>query len=226
MIFQHICLIQETEKLRRNQENRKEKIEKNQKEKIEKESRKNQEREKGTIMELQKGRPKDTAGRLEKEIRTYDLLDKLGVAYERVDHAPAMTMEVCQEIDKVLQATICKNLFLCNRQETKFYLLMIPDTKVFHTKDLSAQIGSARLSFAKPEYMEKFLDITPGSVSVLGLMNDTENHVQLLIDEDVLKSEFVGCHPCINTSSIRFHTSDLIEKVLPAVNHDFIMVTL
>ena len=226
MIFQHICLIQETEKLRRNQENRKEKIEKNQKEKIEKESRKNQEREKGTIMELQKGRPKDTAGRLEKEIRTYDLLDKLGVAYERVDHAPAMTMEVCQEIDKVLQATICKNLFLCNRQETKFYLLMIPDTKVFHTKDLSAKIGSARLSFAKPEYMEKFLDITPGSVSVLGLMNDTENHVQLLIDEDVLKSEFVGCHPCINTSSIRFHTSDLIEKVLPVVNHDFIMVTL
>ncbi len=112
-------------------------------------------------MELQKGRPADTAGRLEKEIRTYDLLDRLGVAYERVDHAPAMTMEVCQEIDQTLQAVICKNLFLCNRQETAFYLLMIPDTKVFHTKDLSAQIGAARLSFAKPEYMEKFLDITP-----------------------------------------------------------------
>ena len=153
-------------------------------------------------MELQKGRPKYTAGRLEKEIRTYDLLDKLGVAYERV------------------------NLFLCNRQETNFYLLMIPDTKVFHTKDLSAQINSSRLSFAKPEYMEKFLDITPGSVSVLGLMNDTENHVQLLIDEDVLKGEFIGCHPCINTSSIRFHTSDLVEKVLPAVNHEFIKVKL
>lgn len=177
-------------------------------------------------MELQKGRPKYTAGRLKKEIRTYDLLDKLGVAYERVDHEAAMTMEVCQEIDKVLQATICKNLFLCNRQETEFYLLMIPDTKVFHTKDLSAQINSSRLSFAKPEYMEKFLDITPGSVSVLGLMNDTENHVQLLIDEDVLKGEFIGCHPCINTSSIRFHTSDLVEKVLPAVNHEFIKVKL
>lgn len=177
-------------------------------------------------MELQKGRPKYTAGRLEKEIRTYDLLDKLGVAYERVDHEAAMTMEVCQEIDKILQATICKNLFLCNRQETKFYLLMIPDKKVFHTKDLSAQINSSRLSFAKPEYMEKFLDITPGSVSVLGLMNDTENHVQLLIDEDVLKGEFIGCHPCINTSSIRFHTSDLVEKVLPAVNHEFIKVKL
>ena len=138
------------------------------------------------MMELQKGRPMDTTGRLAKETRTYDLLDSLGIEYNRIDHAPAMTMEVCQEIDKTLQAVICKNLFLCNRQETAFYLLMIPDTKVFHTKDLSAQIHSARLSFAKPEYMEKFLDITPGSVSVLGLMNDTENHVQLLIDEDVL----------------------------------------
>lgn len=177
-------------------------------------------------MELQKGRPADTAGRLEKEIRTYDLLDRLAVEYERVDHAPAMTMEVCQAIDEVLQATICKNLFLCNRQETAFYLLMIPDTKVFHTKDLSAQIGSARLSFAKPEYMEKLLDITPGSVSVMGLMNDKENRVQLLVDEDVLKGEYIGCHPCINTSSVRFRTNDLIEKILPAMEHSFIKVKL
>lgn len=177
-------------------------------------------------MKLQQGRPADTTNRLDKEIRTYDLLDRLGVAYERVDHAPAMTMEVCQEIDQVLQAVICKNLFLCNRQETTFYLLMIPDTKVFHTKDLSAQIGSARLSFAKAEYMEQFLDLTPGSVSVMGLMNDTERRVQLLIDEDVLKSEFVGCHPCINTSSIRFRTSDLVEKVLPAMGHTYIKVKL
>ena len=177
-------------------------------------------------MELQHGKPADTAGRLEKELRTYDLLDRLGVSYDRVDHEPAMTMEICQEIDKVLQAVICKNLFLCNRQETSFYLLMIPDNKVFHTKDLSSQIGSARLSFAKAEYMEQFLDITPGSVSVLGLMNDTEHRVQLLIDEDVLNSEFVGCHPCINTSSIRFRTSDLVEKVIPAMKHPFVKVKL
>lgn len=177
-------------------------------------------------MELQKGRPINPVGRLEKEIRTYDLLDRLGVLYERVDHQPAMTMDVCQEIDKVLQATICKNLFLCNRQETAFYLLMIPDTKVFHTKDLSAQIGSARLSFAKPEYMEKFLNISPGSVSVMGLMNDTEQQVQLLIDEDVLNSKFIGCHPCINTSSIRFRTTDLIKKILPAMKHEYVKVRL
>ncbi len=177
-------------------------------------------------MELQKGRPVDITGRLEKEIRTYDFLDELGITYERVDHAPAMTMEVCQEIDHILQATICKNLFLCNRQETSFYLLMIPDTKVFHTKDLSAQIGSARLSFAKPEYMEQFLDVTPGSVSVMGLMNDREHRVQLLIDEEVLTGEFVGCHPCINTSSLRFRTTDLVEKILPAMEHDFVKVKL
>lgn len=177
-------------------------------------------------MELQKGRPADTAGRLEKEIRTYDLLDQLGVEYERIDHEPAMTMEDCKEVDQLLEAVICKNLFLCNRQKTAFYLLMIPDTKVFHTKDLSAQIGSARLSFAKPEYMEEFLDITPGSVSVMGLMNDKERRVQLLVDEDVLNGEYIGCHPCINTSSIRFKVKDLIEKVIPAMGHDFVKVKL
>ena len=177
-------------------------------------------------MELQKGRPADTAGRLEKEIRTYDLLDRLGVEYERIDHEPAMTMEDCKEVDQLLEAVICKNLFLCNRQKTAFYLLMIPDTKVFHTKDLSAQIGSARLSFAKPEYMEEFLDITPGSVSVMGLTNDKEHRVQLLIDEDVLDGEYIGCHPCINTSSIRFKVKDLIEKVIPAMGHDFVKVKL
>lgn len=177
-------------------------------------------------MELVKGRPADTTGRLDKEIRTYDLLDRLGIEYDRVDHAPAMTMEDCKEVDEILQSMVCKNLFLCNRQETNFYLLMIPDTKVFHTKDLSAQIGSARLSFAKPEYMEQFLDITPGSVSVLGLMNDTEHRVQLLIDEDVLDSEYFGCHPCINTSSLRIRTADLIERIIPAMEHDFIKVKL
>ena len=170
-------------------------------------------------MELQKGRPMDTTGRLAKETRTYDLLDSLGIEYNRIDHAPAMTMEVCQEIDKTLQAVICKNLFLCNRQETAFYLLMIPDTKVFHTKDLSAQIHSARLSFAKPEYMEKFLDITPGSVSVLGLMNDHDGRVRLLIDRDLLQDAYLCCHPCINTSTLKLRMADAIDVLIPALAH-------
>ena len=177
-------------------------------------------------MTLFEGRPADCTGRLEKEIRTYDFLDSLGIRYQRIDHAPAMTMEVCADIDEALEATICKNLLLCNRQCTDFYLLMIPGSKQFKTSELSRQIGSSRLSFAAPEYMEQFLDITPGSVSVLGLMNDKENRVKLLIDEDVLKGEFVGMHPCINTSSLRLKTDDLVNKVIPAMGHELRRVTL
>ena len=177
-------------------------------------------------MTLENGRPADWARRLPKEIRCYDLLDALNVAYQRIDHEPAMTMEACAAIDEALDATICKNLLLCNRQCTAFYLLMIPGDKVFKTSALSKQIGSSRLSFAAPEYMEQYLDITPGSVSVLGLMNDRENHVQLLIDEDVAKGEFFGCHPCINTSSLRLATRDLFEKIIPAMGHEPRFVTL
>ena len=179
-------------------------------------------------MELQNGRPENVNDRLDKEIRVYDFLDKLSVTYQRVDHEAAMTMEACEEIDRTLgdDTAICKNLFLCNRQETNFYLLLMPGDKPFKTKDLSAQIGSARLSFAKPEFMEKYLDITPGSVSVLGLMNDHEKKVQLLIDEDVLKDPYFGCHPCINTSSLKFTTKDFIEKIIPALEHEPVIVNL
>ena len=177
-------------------------------------------------MELVKGRPATNKGRLEKEIRCYDLLDSLGVEFQRIDHEAAMTMEACVEIDKVLDATICKNLLLCNRQATAFYLLMIPGDKQFKTSVLSKEIGSSRLSFAKPEYMLEYLDITPGSVSVLGLMNDHDHHVELLMDEDVLKGEYFGCHPCINTSSLRIRTADLMEKIIPAMEHPARIVTL
>lgn len=177
-------------------------------------------------MELKNGRPATNAGRLDKEIRCYDLLDRLQVPYQRIDHEEANTMEACAAIDEALDATICKNLLLCNRQCTAFYLLMLPGGKHFKTSTFSKQIGSSRLSFAAPEYMERFLDITPGSVSVLGLMNDRENHVQLIIDEDILKGEYFGCHPCINTSSLRLKTADLMEKIIPAMGHEPRIVTI
>ena len=177
-------------------------------------------------MILQQGRPADCSGRLGKEIRVYDFLDRLGVSYQRIDHEAAMTMEACAAVDAALEASICKNLLLCNRQCTDFYLLLLPGDKPFKTKELSAQIGSSRLSFASPEYMERFLDITPGSLSVLGLMNDKENKVRLLIDRDVLNGEYIGCHPCINTSSLRLRTVDLIGKIIPAMEHEPEFVTL
>ena len=177
-------------------------------------------------MELYIGRPEDVTGRLEREIKVYDLLDSLGIKYFRTDHGPADTMEACHEIDAVLETLVCKNLFLCNRQQTQFYLLMMPGDKPFKTKDLSKQIDSARLSFASPEHMEEFLHISPGSVSIMGLMNDTKNRVQLLVDKPVIESEDLGCHPCVNTSSLKMRTRDVFEKFLPAVHHEPIIVDL
>lgn len=177
-------------------------------------------------MELYKGRPQSNEGRLPREIRVYDFLDNLGLAYVRTDHEHADHMEDCYEIDAILEATICKNLFLCNRQKTQFYLLMMPGDKPFKTKELSSQINSARLSFASPVDMEKYLDIEPGAVSVMGLMNDTENHVRLLVDEDILAGEYLGCHPCVSTSSMRLRTSDIFGPFLDAVHHDMTVVKL
>lgn len=177
-------------------------------------------------MELVKGRPADCSGRLEKEKRVYDLLDKLGIEYERIDHEALMTMEQCSEVDKIVNAHICKNLLLCNTQKTRFFLLMMPGDKKFKTKEISAQINSARLSFAEPEFMEKYLDITPGSLSVMGLMNDKENSVQLLIDEDTFNAELVGVHPCINTSTLRLKVKDIVGPFLEAVHHDYKVVVL
>ena len=167
---------------------------------------------------LYRGRPAQE--RIPKEERCYTLLDRLEIEYWRVDHEHADTIADCEQVEGLLGCPICKNLFLTNRQQTAFYLLLMPGEKPFKTKLLSKQIGSARLSFAGPEHMERLLDITPGSVSVLGLMNDSEGAVTLLIDRDLLKEPYFGCHPCINTSSLRFSTRDLLETLIPAMGHE------
>jgi Ala-tRNA(Pro) deacylase len=171
-------------------------------------------------MELHHGRPDQMAGREDREIRVYDFLDSLGIEYWQTDHEKrANTMADCKEVDAVLEATICKNLFRCNRQKTDFYLLMMPGDKPFKTKEIPPQIGSARLSFAPEEKMTEFLDIHPGAVSVMGLMNDQENHVQLLVDEGLKQVPRIAFHPCDNTHTLAMNTADFFEKFLPAVGH-------
>ena len=172
-------------------------------------------------MEVYYGRPLREDGRLQKEIAVYDLLDSLSISYDRVDHQAMMTIAQCEEVDKSLGISICKNLFLCNQQKTKFYLLMMPGMKKFVTKEVCKLIPSPRLSFANETYMEELLNITPGSVSVMGLMNDKENRVKLLIDREVAEAEYLGCHPCINTSSLKMKTKDVLERFLPAVGHEY-----
>ena len=175
---------------------------------------------------LYHGRPESPEGRLDKEIRTYDYLDNLGIEYYRLDHEPADSDHpgVCEAVEEAPGAKICKNLFLANRQRTKFYMLMIPEEKTFRSSDISRQAGSSRLHFAEPEYMLELIDTTPGSASVMGLINDPDHRVQLLVDEDLLGQEYIGCHPCINTSSLRIRREDIFGKFLKATGHDYITV--
>ena len=172
------------------------------------------------------GRPENTEGRIPQEIRSYDLLDSLKIDYSRVDHEAADTIEVCLERSAVLGTRICKNLFLCNRQETVFYLLVMPADKQFRTSVVSSQLGVARLHFADEVHMEQFLDLRPGSVSILGLMNDSEKKVRLLVDKDILDQEYFACHPCINTSSLKFKTTELFETLIPAMGHEPTLIEL
>ena len=176
---------------------------------------------------IYKGRPQTLDGRFPREVRTYQMLDELEIPYERVDHEAVYTIEGCQDIEKLLHIDICKNLFLRNSQKTRFYLLMMPGSKKFRTSLVSKQIQSPRLSFAESEFMERFLDITPGSVSVLGLMNYRQNQVELLIDEEVIVNHpYIGCHPCVNTSSLKIQTEDILEKFLPYIGHAYTVVHL
>ena len=178
------------------------------------------------MMILENGRPHSAEGRLDKEMRAYDFLDSLGIEYGRIDHEAAMTMEVCEDIDRALHATICKNLFLCNRQATEFYLLLMPANKPFKTKFLSKELCVSRLSFADGRFMEELLDITPGSLSPLGLYNDLDRAVNLVIDDELKGQEYIGMHPCINTSTLKIKAEDLLDRILPATKHTYRFVTL
>jgi Ala-tRNA(Pro) deacylase len=168
----------------------------------------------------------DPFGRLQQEIDSFQLLDRLGIDYAWLDHEIKMTIADCEDIDEILEIKLCKNLFLWNKAHDSYYLLMMPGHKKFITKEVSAQVGSSRLEFAPGEEMEALLNLSPGSVSVLGLMYDTDNRVQLLIDRDVLAHPYIGCHPCINTSSLRMPTTDFLEKLLPAIGHKPIILDL
>ena len=162
----------------------------------------------------------------DKEMQSYLFLEENGVEYIRAEHDEAATIELCESVEKIINAKICKNLLLCNRQQTDFYMLLIPGDMPFKTKYLSKQIGSARLSFASGEQMTELLNVTPGSLTVLSLMFDKEQKVRLLIEKNVFNDEFFACHPCVNTATVKFSTADLKDKVLPELLHEYTIVDL
>lgn len=166
---------------------------------------------------LYTGRPEEQ--RSEVEMAIYDKLDELDIEYKRADHEHADTMEDCMLIESVLDAKICKNLFLCNRQKTSFYMLLMPGDKPFKTKYLTSQLKCARLSFAEADKMQEYLQTFPGSVSALELIFDTENNIQLVIDNDLMKEKYICGHPGINTSTVRLLRDDML-KYVHAVKHE------
>ena len=158
------------------------------------------------------------------EMETFALLDRLGIPYTWVAHDMANTIEDCAAVDAALGISICKNLFLCNRQKTEFYLLAMPGDKLFQTKELSRQLGTARLSFAPPERMEELLGCAPGSASVLGMAYDKSHQVHLLMDREVYESEWFGCHPCKSDATLRIQTRDLLNIFSPYTGHPVTVV--
>lgn len=173
---------------------------------------------------LYKGRPTEKRSELEEDC--YDLLDNLEIEYERADHSAAATIEDCAAVEGVIGVHICKNLLVCNRQQTDFYLVMMPGDKPFRTKDFSARLGISRVSFASPDAMKRLIRLTPGSVSILGLQYDTERRVKLCIDEEIAKSEYIRCHPNLNTSTLKIRTADMLTKLLPYLGHKPTIITL
>lgn len=176
-------------------------------------------------LELFNGRPRPDMC-IEVEKQTYDFLDGLGIEYNTLKHPSAFTIEECNRVREIVKAPVFKNLFLTNKQQSKFYLLVMPGEKVFKTKYLSAQINSARLSFADEDHMKRYLGVTPGSVTPLGLINDREHVVNLLLDEEIKNYPVFACHPCINSASVIMKLEDLTSKVIPATGHNYQWVTL
>lgn len=174
---------------------------------------------------LYEGRPTD-AECCQSELGVYEFLDELSVPYHTLKHPAAFTIEECNEVRDRVNAPVFKNLFLTNKQQTRFYLLVLPGEKVFKTKYLSAQINSARLSFAGEDQMKHYLGVTPGSVTPMGLINDKDRCVTLLLDEDLKNYPVFACHPCINTASIVLPFEELINRIIPATGHIPVWVTL
>ena len=148
------------------------------------------------------------------------LLETLRIPYRMVEHPADGAMEDLVAVEERLGVRICKNLFLCNRQKTVFYLLLIPADKRFKTSVVSKLIGSSRLSFGEEDKLYELLGVRPGSITPLGLVFDEAHQVNLLIDREVLALEEIGMHPLVNTASIAMKTEDLMNVYFPFTGHE------
>lgn len=153
------------------------------------------------------------------ETKVYETLSKLSIPFELVDNDSVESMEECIEISEKLGAEIRKTIFLCNRKKTSFYMVILPANKSFNTKEHCKKMDVSRLSFASGDLMMQHLDVAPGTATIMSLINDPDEKVELFIDKEIANSEFFACNPGANTTHLKIKTKDLLNKLLPKIDH-------
>ena len=150
----------------------------------------------------------------------YETFERLGISFARVDTDPGLTMEDCQHIDRKIGVRIVKTLFLCNRQQTAFYLYVTTDDKPFVTKEFCGTLGIPRVSFASAEKLEELTGVKVGATTVLSAILPSARDVHLVMDRSVAESEWFACTDGTPTCFVKIRTQDLLDKFLPASGHD------
>lgn len=156
--------------------------------------------------------------------KIYEALEKLQIPFQRVDTDEAITMEDCVTIDEKLDMNVVKTLFLCNRQQTVFYLFITVGNKPFHSKAFSNTLDVARISFAPAEQMESILGTKIGAATVFSSLLDTENKVRIVFDKEVIAEKWYGCSDGTTTGYMKVRTEDICKKFLPYTNHTFSVI--
>ena len=161
---------------------------------------------------------------MEPQEKVIRFLTEHGIAFEAIEHAPVETMADCEALG--LPAAHCKNLFLCNRAGTQYYLLLIRADKPFVTREVSHALGVSRLSFGKDEALFAMLHTHAGSVSPMGLIYPEAKDVRLLCDRDLLNAPGIAFHPLVNTASLWMKTEDFLNRFLPLTGHDITFIDI
>lgn len=158
--------------------------------------------------------------------KTYGALAHLDISFARVDTDEAITMEDCVQINERLNMKMVKTLFLCNRQQTAFYLFITAGDKPFRSKDFSTALEISRVSFAPSELMEQLLGTKIGAATVFSALLDSARDVQIIFDKAVLSEEWYGCSDGTTTGYMKIKTEDILHKLLPYTKHSYQVIAV
>jgi len=174
------------------------------------------------VSEIVNEKPKEFENETQRMI--YEALEELKIPFDRVENDFMISMEDCEAVNKKMNTRMAKNLFLCNRQKTEFYLFITKDNKHFNTKIFSKAMGISRVSFAPEETLTEYLGTKIGATTIFSLVYDKDCKVHLVIDKDVLEEKFHACNDGTNNAHIKITTKDLMEKYLKYTKHEPVII--